>query len=86
MRMFTFGFLPFIWLGLFIKVLFWVLFAFVIVKLVSLLFSDKHNGDDQEEISEKNEIADNALDILKKRYAKGEISSKEFTRMKKEIE
>jgi len=60
--------------GLFVMVLFWALIIGLVVKLYQFFFSSKsrQNGS-------------SALDILKKRYASGEISKAEFDQMKKDI-
>ncbi len=40
----------------------------------------------QKEVHHEREVEDDALDILEKRYAKGEISKDEFDKMKKDLE
>lgn len=52
--------------------LFWVLLIVIVVYLVKRGLSDSGGGESAE-------------DILKKRYARGEISKEEFDRMKKDI-
>jgi putative membrane protein len=47
----------------------------LIVAVLYLLFGRRGGGQDQE----------SALDILKKRYAKGEISKEEFEQIKKDL-
>lgn len=49
--------------------LFWIVFIFVIIWLIK-------------QIDKKGE---NSIDILKKRYARGEISKKQFDQVKKEL-
>lgn len=61
-------------LGMFFAVLFWVGLIFLIVWLVMKL---SKGG----EASSKND----ALDIAKERYAKGEISKEEFEQIKKDL-
>ncbi|MDD2892009.1 MAG: SHOCT domain-containing protein [Candidatus Gracilibacteria bacterium] len=75
------GYMPFgehfTFLGPILMVLFWV---FIIVLVVYLVrgdtgFSHKHVG----------HAGKTALDILKERYAKGEIDKKEFEAIKKDL-
>lgn len=62
-------------IGIVIAVSFWVLLFFLVFSLFkrSNKLSD-YNGSSK------------ALDILKERYAKGEINKKEFEEMKKDVE
>jgi len=61
--------------------IFWILFICLIVGLVRWFVSGNHKGGQVDE----EENPDKALDILKERYAKGEITKKEFLEMKKDI-
>ena len=71
---------PFLGLGWILGVLFWVFLALLIAKLVGFLFAKKNEAKDAEESEDVS-----ALEILKMRYAKGEITKKEFDTMKKDI-
>lgn len=66
---------PFLGLGFFLLMLF----------LVAALIHSR-NGSHETEEEGKSEGSESALDILKKRFAKGEITKAEFREMKKEIE
>lgn len=61
--------------GWIFMVLFWVLVAAVVVYVVKLVAGGKGSEG----------TGTSALDILKKRYAKGEISKEEFERMKDDL-
>ena len=56
--------------------LFWILFWVVIIYLIYKLVSNNTNWFAFEK---------NSLEILKKRYAKGEITKKQFDQMKKDL-
>jgi len=65
------------WLGSIIMVAFWVAVIVGIVLLIRwLVVSTKGGGSGAE---------DSALEILKKRYARGEIDKKEFEQKKKDL-
>jgi len=60
--------------------LFWLLIVFGIIALLVWLGSGKRSGGGQEE------PPDSALDILRERYARGEIDREEFERMRRDLE
>ncbi|PIX94613.1 MAG: electron transporter RnfE [Ignavibacteria bacterium CG_4_10_14_3_um_filter_37_18] len=59
-----------------IGLVFWAVIIYAIFRLISNLTNR------YAEVSRKEETA---LDILKRRYAKGEIDTEEFTKRKKEL-
>jgi putative membrane protein len=61
--------------GGFFMVIFWVLVIIGIILLIKMIVSGTKSEGKQE----------TALDILKKRYARGEISKEEFEEKKKDI-
>jgi putative membrane protein len=67
------------WIGILFMVFFWVLIIVAIILLVRwLVGSSRHqNFGSQRE--------DSALEILKKRYARGEINKEEFEAKKKDL-
>ena len=65
------------WLGMILMVLFWTLVIILAVMLVrGLVWQDKKSSDDN---------GNSAMDILKERYAKGEIDKEEFKAKKKDL-
>lgn len=58
--------------GGFFMILLWICIIFVFVLVLKNILTGKHQ-------------AENALDILKKRYAAGKLSKKEFEEMKQDI-
>ena len=61
--------------GWFLMILFWALLILGIVYLVKLIAGSSKKQDKQE----------TAIDILKKRYAKGEISKEEFEKIRDDL-
>jgi putative membrane protein len=67
------------WLGLVMMGLFWILVIVMIIFLIRwLLTSGGPRGRDSQ-------VEDSALEILKKRYARGEINREEFEEKKKDL-
>lgn len=62
-------------LGFIFQILFWIIVIWLVISLVRY---HKDGGQDRKE--------DGAMEILKKRYAKGEITKEEFEKMKKDLE
>ena len=65
------------YLGMFIGIIFWILIIAGVVWLVIKLTKNNQNNQDHKH---------DPLEILKARYAKGEIDKKEFEDMNKELE
>lgn len=63
--------------GMFFGLIFWILVIAGIVLLIAWLAQQGRTAP---------KSGEPAIDILKKRYAKGEITREEFERMKKELE
>ena len=60
--------------GIILTLLFWGLILYLVVKIFQAIFRATGAS------------SPSSLDLLKKRYAKGEISEEEFKRMKAELE
>lgn len=79
---YDYGFSPFHILGSIFMVLFWV---FLLIVLLRFLRSDRGHGHWSRWHDGSHSEA-KPVDILKERYAKGEITREEFHAMKKEVE
>lgn len=69
------GWMPMMGVGLLFMVLFWVLVIAGAIYLVKWLTGQGMPG-----------RAESSLDILKKRYARGEISKQEFEEMRRDLQ
>jgi len=67
-------------LGFVFQVLFWGLVIMLIMKLFRSSHSSHCCHNNEEEMTE-----DRSLEIVKERYAKGEIDKKEFDQLKKDL-
>ncbi len=82
MGMFGFGF-GFGWI---FTILFWALIIWAIYALIENLTGHSHNQHHHDQQNTKMSQENSALNILKERYAKGEISKEQFDQMKKDLE
>jgi putative membrane protein len=69
-------------LGIIFAFLWWFIVASIIVALFRFIFGHGHYPHSPDDYSDQ---SDSALNILRQRYAKGEITKKEFDAMKKDI-
>ncbi len=68
------------WFGPIFMIIFWVLLIVLIVLLIRWLLSAGHAGNRDHHVA-----GESALEILKKRYARGEIDKEEFEAKKKDL-
>lgn len=71
---YNYSFMPFGWIFM---ILFWVIIIYAVVLFVKWLINENKAGGEREK---------SALEILKNRYAKGEINKKEFAEKKKYLQ
>lgn len=84
MRYWWYGHGPFFWsgYGLFdsiVSILFWIL----LISLIVSLFKRHHTPSEEKNEDESDDLSN--LEIIKRRYAQGEINKKEYEEMKKEL-
>lgn len=74
------------WVGGIFMMFFWILVLVAIVLLIRWLLSGGGRAAATHGPRPPQEPAESALDILKKRYAKGEITKEQFDLMKRDLE
>lgn len=84
MHYWWYGHGPFFWTGYWlfdfvISILLWVL----LISLIVSLFKRHHAPDEENKGEEPDDLSN--LEIIKRRYAQGEINKKEYEEMKKEV-
>lgn len=67
--------------GVLINILFWVLVFVAVVALIKWFSAGKQSNETSREDSD----SDEAIRILKMRYAKGDLTKREFESMKKDV-
>lgn len=65
-------------LGMLVTMLFWGLVIGMVIWLFQLVFTNKSSGNTVA-------VADNSLNIVSERYARGEIGKDEFDRLNKDL-
>ncbi len=66
--------------GIISSILFWAVIILIIVALIRYLGGYRRYEGNDEQVREESSV-----DILKKRYAKGEITKRQFDEMKKDL-
>lgn len=66
--------------GWIFTLMWWILIIFLISSVIRMFLGGRHHDWYRHQLADKS-----PLDILKERYAKGEITKKEFDEMKKDI-
>jgi putative membrane protein len=77
---FGFGF------GWIFMLIFWGIVIWAIFALVRGVSGHGYCGHNHDNYGENKHKENNALDILKERYAKGEVNKEDFEKMKKDLE
>lgn len=77
------GWMGFGWIFM---VLFWVLVLAGVLAILRWLFPGGNAGRDESRLREPGEPREKPLDILKARYARGEIEQEEYERKRRELE
>ncbi len=71
--------------GFFFMILFWGLVIWAIIALVQSVSKNNNQNNNQFATGPSGVQSDTAQEILRKRYAKGEITKAEFDQMKKDL-
>ncbi|MFP4672036.1 MAG: SHOCT domain-containing protein [Desulfohalobiaceae bacterium] len=72
------------WMGLIFNLAFWILLIIALILLIKWLLQST-KGSEKSRPEPAAQSGDNALEILKERYAKGEIDREEFEQKKKDL-
>ena len=72
-------------LGIILMILFWVVIILVAVWVLSKLFPQVTSFTAPPSNGRRSEPAENPLDILKQRYARGEINQAEYDEMRRKL-
>lgn len=75
----------FSWISVVLNLLFWVLIIVLVVKLVKHLSCQSGHGHCEHCGQGEMEYESDSIEIVRTRYAKGEITKKEFDQLKKDL-
>jgi len=72
-------------LGMVIMLVFWVVIIGLAVWLLSNIFPSAMNNSSPRATTRRNDLSESPLEILKQRYARGEINREQYELMKHDI-